>query len=139
MKLTSSAFEDNGEMPKDYGCSGAGKTPPPLSIADVPEAAKSLALIVDDPDAPDGHFTHWVVWNIPPASKTLQGVEGQNSYGRSGWGAPCPPSGIHHYVFDLYALDTAVEIPPDKGKDELEKAMAGLVIAQAELTGRYKR
>lgn len=125
-------------MPKQYGCSGGSNTPP-LTIANVPANAKSLALIVDDPEAPGGHFTHWVVWNIPPASKTVQGVEGQNSYGKSGWGPPCPPEGMHHYVFNLYALDTLVDVPPDKGRDDLDKAMAGHVVAQTELTGRYKR
>jgi Raf kinase inhibitor-like YbhB/YbcL family protein len=125
-------------MPKQFGCGGGSNTPP-LTIANVPAAAKSLALIVDDPEAPGGHFTHWVVWNIPPASKTVQGVEGQNSYGKTGWGPPCPPEGMHHYVFNLYALDTAVDVPPAKGRDDLEKAMAGHVVAQTELTGRYKR
>jgi len=138
MALSSSAFADNGEIPKQFGCAG-GSSKPPISIANVPPSAKSLALIVDDPDAPGGHFTHWVVWNIPPASRTGQGVEGRNSYGKNGWGPPCPPSGQHHYVFDLYALDTMLDLPPDKGRDDLEKAMGGHVIAQTELTGRYKR
>lgn len=126
-------------MPKEVGCGGAGAAPA-LSIANVPESAKSLALIVDDPEAPGGHFTHWVTWNIPPTSTSVQGgVEGQNSYGKTGWGPPCPPSGEHRYTFNLYALDTAVDVPPDKGRDDLEKAMAGHVVAQAEITGRYKK
>ena len=138
MTLASPAFPDGDGIPKEYGCSGASHTPP-LVIGNVPANAKSLALIVDDPDAPGGHFTHWVVWNIPPDSRTVKGTEGKNSYGKTGWGPPCPPSGEHRYVFDLYALDTMLNVPADKGREDLDPAMAGHVVAQASLTGRYKR
>jgi len=139
LTLSSSAFADGDTIPKQYGCGGSGSTPP-LTIANVPATAKSLALIVDDPDAPGGHFTHWVVWNIAPASKSVTGgVEGKNSYGKNGWGPPCPPSGSHRYAFDLYALDTQIDLSPDHGRDDLEKAMGGHVVAQAELSGRYKK
>ena len=138
MTLSSTAFVDGDGIPKQYGCSGAG-TAPPLAFANVPPAAKSLALIVNDPDVPGGQFTHWAVWNIPPGGSVQSGVQGKNSIGKNGWAPPCPPVGEHRYVFDLYALDTMVDVPQDKGRDDLEKAMAGHVVAQASITGRYKR
>src|SRR5438874_13828697 len=116
MTLSSPAFANNGEMPKKYGCSASGgaAVSPPLTIAVVPQEAKSLALIVDDPDAPGGTFTHWVVWNIAPTTTSIaEGLppagasEGRSSSGKNGYAAPCPPSGEHHYVFTLYALDAA--------------------------------
>jgi len=139
MTLASPAFTDNGEIPAKYGCSGGGQAvSPPLTINSVPADAKSLALIVGDPDAPGGTFTHWIVWNIPPTTTSVaEGLapagasEGKNGYGKSGWGAPCPPSGEHHYVFTLYALDTA----QIAGSDEIPKH----AVAQAKLVGRYAR
>ena len=139
MTLASPAFSNNGEIPAKYGCSGGGQAvSPPLTISGVPAKAKSLALIVDDPDAPGGTFTHWLVWNIPPSTTSVaEGLtpagasEGKNGYGKSGWGAPCPPSGEHHYVFTLYGLDTA----QIAGSDEIAKH----TVAQAKLVGRYAR
>jgi len=139
MALASPAFTENGEIPAKYGCSDGGQAvSPPLTISGVPPQAKSLALIVDDPDAPGGTFTHWVVWNIAPSTTSVaEGLtpagasEGKNGYGKSGWGAPCPPSGEHHYIFVLYALDT----PQIAGADEIPKH----VVAQAKLIGRYAR
>jgi hypothetical protein len=139
MTLASPAFTNNGEIPAKYGCSGGGQAvSPPLTINSAPAGAKSLALIVDDPDAPGGTFTHWIVWNIPPATTSVaEGLapagasEGKNGYGKSGWGAPCPPSGEHHYVFTLYALDTA----QIAGSEEIHKH----AVAQAKLVGRYAR
>jgi Raf kinase inhibitor-like YbhB/YbcL family protein len=139
MTLASPAFADNGEIPAKYGCSGGGQAvSPPLTIGGVPASAKSLALMVDDPDAPGGTFTHWLVWNIAPATTTVaEGLtpagasEGKNGYGKAGWGAPCPPSGEHHYVFTLYALDTAQVA----SSEEIPKH----AVAQAKLVGRYAR
>ena len=139
MSLASPAFTDNGEIPAKYGCSGGGQAvSPPLTIGGVPAAAKSLALIVDDPDAPGGTFTHWLVWNIAPSTTSIaEGLppagasEGKNGYGKTGWGSPCPPSGEHHYIFVLYALDA----PQIAGADEIPKH----AVAQAKLIGRYAR
>lgn len=139
MKLASPAFREHGEIPAKYGCSGGGQAvSPPLTISGVPADAKSLALIVDDPDAPGGTFTHWLVWNIAPGTTAIaEGLvpagasEGKNGYGKNGWGPPCPPSGEHHYIFVLYALDT----PQIAGSDEIPKH----AVAQAKLIARYAR
>ena len=139
MTLASPAFANGGEIPAKYGCSGGGQAvSPPLTIGGVPAQAKSLALIVDDPDAPGGTFTHWLVWNIAPATASVaEGLppagasEGKNGYGKSGWGAPCPPSGEHHYVFVLYALDA----PQIARADEIPKH----TVAQAKLMGWYTK
>ena len=131
MTLSSPAFANNGAIPAKYSCDGANVSPP-LTIAGVPADAKSLALTVDDPDAPGGSFTHWLVWKIPPSTTTIAegqhlGTEEQNGFGKPGYGGPCPPNGQHHYVFTLYAL--ADEAPPAKGK----------VVAQTQLIGTYRR
>ena len=144
MTIVSPAFRDGGEIPKKYGCSGTS-TSPPLSIAGVPATAKSLALVVTDPDAPGGTFTHWVVWNLPAATSSLPegqtppGSEGQNDYGRSGYGPPCPPSGSHHYVFDLYALDAMLNLAPSAKRADVENAVKGHLVAQARITGTYRK
>src|SRR5436190_17916816 len=131
MTLSSPAFANNGAIPAKYTCDGANVSPP-LTIAGVPTDAKSLALTVDDPDAPGGSFTHWLVWKIPPSTTAIAegqhlGTEEQNGFGKPGYGGPCPPSGLHHYVFTLYAL--ADEAPPAKGK----------AVAQTQLIGTYNR
>jgi len=152
--LTSSAFAPQGEIPARYTCEGEDVSPP-LAWAHVPEGTKSLALIVDDPDAPDPKaprttWVHWVLYGLPPAAGGLaEGIapsalppgtrEGQNDWKRTGWGGPCPPIGRHRYFFKLYALD--VELP-DLGrpaKARLEEAMKGHVLAQAELVGTYEK
>lgn len=143
MKLTSTAFTHNGAIPSEYTCDGADLSPP-LSISDIPANSKSLALIMDDPDAPVGTWDHWVVFNIPPTKQIAkgtepQGVAGRNSWGRTGYGGPCPPSGTHRYFFKLYALDTELNLPKGSTKKELERAMQGHIVAQAELMGTYKR
>ncbi len=144
MKLTSSAFQNNGQMPSEYTCDGSDLSPP-LEISDVPLNAKSLALIMDDSDAPVGTWDHWVVFNIPTSTKEISkgtapnGVAGKNSWGRTGYGGPCPPSGTHRYFFKLYALDATLNLPEGSAKKELEKAMQGHIIAQAQLMGTYKR
>src|SRR5207249_9097014 len=115
MKISSSAFTHNGSIPAKYTCDGSDSIPP-LVFGDVPANTKSLALIVDDPDAPGGTFDHWIVWNIPPATtavaegKPPQGISGRNGFGRNGYGGPCPPSGEHRYQFKVYALDTMLNL-----------------------------
>lgn len=145
MKLTSSAFEDNGSIPSQYTCDGKNMSLP-LEISDVPAEAKSLALIVDDPDAPSGDWVHWVVWNISAEIPSIAenvvpagAVQGKTSFGTNKWGGPCPPSGVHHYQFKLYALDSMLDIPASTDKAGLEKAMADHTIAQTTLVGLYQR
>jgi Raf kinase inhibitor-like YbhB/YbcL family protein len=144
MKISSSALSDGGSIPAKYTCDGAD-TSPPLSIEGVPPAAKSLALIMDDPDAPSGTFDHWIVWNIDPKTiaiaegKSPPGVVGKNGFGKSGYGGPCPPSGEHRYYFKLYALDTTLNLPPSSKKADVQNAMKGHTLADAQLMARYKR
>jgi Raf kinase inhibitor-like YbhB/YbcL family protein len=144
MRLESDVFVNNGTIPVEYTCNGASK-PISLKISDVPGNTKSLALIVDDPDAPSGDFVHWVVWNIDPkttfieSKKLMNAVEGYTSLGKPGWVAPCPPSCIHHYHFKLYALDTIFSMPNSSTKKDLVKAMAISIIDSAILTGLYGR
>jgi Raf kinase inhibitor-like YbhB/YbcL family protein len=145
MQIASSAFVAGATIPAKYGCSGTN-TSPPLSFRSVPPDAKTLALIVEDPDAPGGLFTHWVVWNLPPGTVAVAegtppvgATEGTNSYGKNGWGPPCPPSGEHRYIFNLYALDSAPNLPSSSGREQLQGAMAGHILAQSQLLGRYRR
>src|SRR6266581_1480345 len=144
MKIMSSAFQQGGNIPSKFTCDGAN-TSPPLQISDVPSEAKGLVLIVDDPDAPSGLFTHWAVWNISPQTSTIgegstpKGVQGTNDFGRSGYGGPCPPSGTHRYYFKIFALDRELDLPAVARRGQLDAAMKGHVIAQDELMGRYSR
>ncbi len=145
MRITSPAFAHNGGIPAKYTCDG-GDASPPLMLENIPGTAKSLALIVDDPDAPAGTWVHWVVWNIPAAAGEIRensfpagASQGKNSWGRNSYGGPCPPSGTHRYFFKLYALDATLNLGADTTKKGLEKAMEGHVIARAELIGIYKR
>lgn len=145
MKISSSAFQHNQAIPAKYGCDGENISPP-LTISEVFEGAKSLALIADDPDVPAGTWVHWTVWNIDPATTEIaensvpEGVvEGITSFGSAGYGGPCPPSGEHRYFFKLYALDTILELGADADKAALETAMEGHILAQAELIGLYSR
>src|SRR5437667_12635326 len=114
MKITSSAFQEGASIPSKFTCDGSD-TSPPLQIGDVPSGAKSLALIVDDPDAPSGLFTHWTVWNIPPETivigegSTPKGVQGTNDFGKSGYGGPCPLSGTRRYFFKAFVLDRELD------------------------------
>jgi Raf kinase inhibitor-like YbhB/YbcL family protein len=141
--VNSSAFENNKVMPSKYTCDGDNISPP-LTIEGIPEEAKTLALIVDDPDAPMGTFDHWVVWNIQLSGKIVEnsipGIEGLNSAMHRGYMGPCPPSGTHRYFFKVYALDAGLDLnPKTTRKKELEKAMQGHVLAKGELIGLYKR
>jgi len=144
MKVTSSAFQQGANIPSKFSCDGPN-TSPPLQISDVPTEAKSLVLIVDDPDAPNGLFTHWAVWNISPQNTTIgegntpKGVQGTNDFGKSGYGGPCPPSGTHRYYFKVFALDRELDLPVGAKRSQLDAAMKGHVIAQGELMGRYSR
>ena len=144
MKITSSAFQEGANIPSKFSCDGAN-TSPPLQISDVPSEAKSLVLIVDDPDAPSGLFTHWAVWNISPQTSTIaegstpKGMQGTNDFGKSGYGGPCPPSGTHRYYFKIFALDRELDLPFGAKRGQLDAAMKGHVIAQGELMGRYSR
>ncbi|KKW42209.1 MAG: PEBP family protein [Candidatus Magasanikbacteria bacterium GW2011_GWA2_56_11] len=145
MYILSSAFSNGGEIPAEYTCDGAD-TPPPLSWGGIPETAQSLVLIADDPDAPSGTWVHWTVWNLDPKAAGLEGkkippgaVEGTTSFGRPGYGGPCPPSGVHRYFFKLLALDTQLGLPAGAGYAELDRAVQGHIIANAALVGIYSR
>jgi Raf kinase inhibitor-like YbhB/YbcL family protein len=138
----SPVFSDGGTIPSDYTCKGEGGSPP-LAIEHAPPHAASLALIVRDPDAPSGDFIHWIAWNIKPgvteieSKKILDGAtEGISSAGLKGWTPPCPPSGTHRYVFTVYALDSVLELPETGTVAELENALKGHVIDQAQIIGR---
>ena len=144
MKITSSAFQEGGNIPSKFTCDG-GNASPPLQITGVPPEAKTLVLIADDPDAPGGLFTHWLVWNIPPQTNLVaegsapKGVHGTNDFGKSEYGVPCPPSGTHRYYFKVFALDRELTLPAGAKRSQLDGAMKGHVIAQGELMGRYSR
>jgi Raf kinase inhibitor-like YbhB/YbcL family protein len=144
MKITSSAFQEGGNIPPKFTCDG-GDSSPPLRIAEIPSGAKTLALVVDDPDAPSGLFTHWIVWNISPRTNAIaersapQGVQGTNDFGRSGYGGPCPPSGTHRYYFKIFALDRELSLASGTKRNQLDAAMKGHVVAQGQLMGRYAK
>ena len=146
MQLTSSGFSDGDEMPIELGYKNGNETPA-LSINGIPEGTKSLALIMDDPDAMGAVgkvWVHWVVWNIDPTKPFITGnpresgfVEGMTDFGEVGYGGPAPPDKRHTYVFKLYALDSKLDLPEGSTKSELENAMEGHIIEQATLTGTY--
>lgn len=145
MKITSSAFGNNEIIPVKFTCDGIDVNPP-LVISDVPSDAKCLVLIADDPDAPMGTWTHWLVWNIDPSTTLIEenslpenAVQGKNSFGKNSYGGPCPPSGTHRYYFNLYALDTKITLDPSSDKSDLVSAMEGHILEQAEFFGLYKR
>lgn len=144
LAIASAAFHNNGTIPAKYTCDG-GETTPPLSFSGVPPDAKTLALVVDDPDAPGGTWDHWVIWNIPPGVREIAegavpaGVVGRNSWQKNGWGGPCPPEGAHRYRFRLIALDAQLALPVDGGTAQLEQAMKGHVLGESVLTARYER
>lgn len=144
MKLTSPAFADQQPIPSKYTCDGTD-TIPPLSFEGVPPGAASLALVMDDPDAPVGTWDHWVLWNIPPGTagvaegRAPEGVAGKNSWGRTSWGGPCPPDREHRYFFRLYALDVKLGLGAGADKKALLEAIQGHVLAEAQLVGRYDR
>jgi hypothetical protein len=142
--LSSSAFENGRSIPGEYTCDEADVSPP-LTFGEIPENAKSLALIMDDPDAPMGTWVHWVIWNILPnitglsKGENITFPQGTNDFGKQEYGGPCPPSGTHRYFFKLYALDTMLELEAGATKNQLEEAMSGHIIAQGQLMGTYSR
>src|SRR5438132_8876321 len=145
MKIKTTAFQEGGNIPSKFTCDGADANPP-LRFEGAPAEAKSLALIADDPDAPGGLFTHWLVWNIDPKTTSVEensapsnGVQGKNDFGKSGYGGPCPPSGTHRYVFKIFALDRQLDLAADSKRAQLDAQMRGHIIAQGELIGRYSR
>ncbi len=145
MKLSSPAFNDNDFIPDSYTCDGENCNPP-LNIAQVPRLTQSLALIVNDPDAPGGDWTHWLVWNLPPITSyvlphqlPLGAREGLNDFGNTKYDGPCPPSGTHRYQFSLYALDSVLDLSPLTGKGGLIKAMRGRIIEKTILTALFHR
>lgn len=153
LSITSPVFQPNASIPARYTCQGDDLSPA-LEWSAPPPGTKSLALILDDPDAPMGTWVHWVVYNLPASSRGLpekasQGasktaslpegaLQGMNSFNRVNYGGPCPPSGEHHYIFHLYALDTAIS-GDSLNKEALLKAMDGHILAQGELVGLYKK
>jgi len=156
ISITSSAFQQGQPIPGEYTCVGDAESSlkdisPELIWGEPPAGTQSFALIMDDPDAPNGTWDHWVIFNIPasarglpksiPASATLPdgSMSGNNSWGKTGYGGPCPPSGTHRYFFKLYALDEMLAISPGANKGELEKAMVGHILAKGELMGTYAK
>ncbi len=150
IKITSSAFEEGGTIPSKYTCDGADISPP-LQWDSVPDGTVSIAIISDDPDAPMGTWVHWVLYNLPadvnhlsenmPDDETLpDGTrQGLTDFGKTGYGGPCPPGGIHRYYFKIYALDKKIDVAVVIDKEGLLKNMEGHIIAQGQLIGKYKR
>src|SRR3990167_6465350 len=145
MHIESPVFSPNGLIPSQYTCDGENISPP-LIFSDIPAGTESMAMIVDDPDAPSGSWIHWIVWNISPSILEIakdsvpQGaVEGITSFGTAGYGGPCPPSGVHRYLFKVFALDTLLDLGPEVSKQTLEQEMENHSIDTAELIGLYTR
>lgn len=145
-ELTSSAFGQGEAIPVKYTCDGEDISPP-LGWSDPPEGTQSFALIADDPDAPVGTWIHWVLFNLPAETRELPeqaappsgSQNGINSWGRTGYGGPCPPGGTHRYFFKLYALDTMLNSAAGASKEQLLQAMEGHILGQAEVMGTYSR
>lgn len=150
IQVTSPAFSEGGSIPSKYTCDGSNVSPP-LRWNTIPDGAKSIALIVDDPDAPRGDWVHWVVYDlpaglcelperVPPDQKILGGgVQGTTDFGKIGYGGPCPPSGTHRYFFKVYALDKQLGLSPGATRAQLLEAMEGHVLARGQLIGKYAR
>lgn len=147
MKLQSTVFENGKIIPSKYTCDGDDISPP-LSWSGAPTHTQSFVLIVDDPDAPIGTWDHWILFNIPAHVTELAKnmtqlpngtLAGKNSWGKTSYGGPCPPSGVHRYFFKLYALDTVLQLPSSANKSQIMQAMESHVIATAELMGKYER
>ena len=143
ISITSFSFQAGGDIPAKFTCDGTNVSPA-LQIGGVPNEAKSLVLIVDDPDAPRGLFTHWIAWNIDPKTTRVAensapagAVQGTNDFGKRNYGGPCPPSGTHRYFFKIFALDTKLDLKASARRAELDAAMRGHVLAQGELMARY--
>ena len=150
LQIQSNSFANGGVIPRRYTCDGANDSPS-LQWPSAPAGTKSFALVMNDPDAPID-FTHWLAYNIPPSVRSLEegasgrgampqgSAEGTNSFGRFGYGGPCPPAGkLHHYVFRLYALDTRLDLPPGAARDQVESAIHQHVLADGQIIGIYRR
>jgi Raf kinase inhibitor-like YbhB/YbcL family protein len=150
MKLSSTAFQDGGMIPSKYTCDGPNISPP-LNWSGLPANTKSIALIVDDPDAPAKTWVHWVLYDLPSTQTELAedikphaalaagGRQGTNDFRQTGYGGPCPPGGTHRYFFKIYALDSETSLKDGATKDDVERAMKGHVLGQGELVGKYQR
>lgn len=145
LTITCGAFSNGESIPARFTCDGQDVNPQ-LEWKAPPPGTRSLALIMDDPDAPMGTWVHWVLWNIPPDTGRIEemsvpagGVQGRNDWKRNAYGGPCPPSGTHHYYFRIFALDTTLDLPVTTTKADLERAMKGHILARGELMGTYKR
>ena len=150
MTLTSPAFVHEGSIPSRYTCDGADLSPP-LAFGGVPAGSRSLVLMCDDPDAPAGVWDHWVLYNLSPGTPGLPeglpdgpaypdgSLSGKNSWGRPGYGGPCPPRGTHRYYFTLYALGAPLDLPAGATKKDVLRALKGHILASATLMGRYAR
>ncbi|MGL5742810.1 MAG: YbhB/YbcL family Raf kinase inhibitor-like protein [Legionella sp.] len=145
LTMASSSFKINSMIPEQYTCDGEGQSPP-LSWHGIPPKTQSLALVVDDPDAPDGVWTHWILFNIPPTTKELGAgspaptgaANAKNSWGGLGYRGPCPPWGAHSYHFRLFALDTVLSLEEGTTRDNVLDAMTGHVLDKTELIGIYQ-
>jgi Raf kinase inhibitor-like YbhB/YbcL family protein len=145
MKIISPAFENKQMIPPKYTCDGENISPP-LQISHIPANTQSLALIVDDPDAPNGDWVHWLVWNINPKTQSIAeneipkgAAQGINDFNKRDYGGPCPPSNTHRYQFKIYALDTNLNITPNSQKRDLENSMKGHILDEDILIGLYQR
>jgi len=145
MKISSSAFANNSFIPSKYTCDGQDINPS-LKIENVPAEAKSLVLIVDDPDAPMGTWVHWTVWNINPETTEIlenslpkEAVEGMTDFGKPGYGGPCPPSGTHRYFFKIYALDRILALEKGSSLEKLGEEMKDHILDKTQLIGLYQR
>lgn len=140
--ITSPAYNNEGAIPEKYTCDGEGINPP-FEIERLPENTVTLAMIAEDPDAPNGTFMHWVVWNMDAVNSIKEnskpGISGKNGAGRTGYYAPCPPDGTHRYFFYVYALDTDLNLPGNADKMLLQRAMRGHILAQGKIMGHYTR
>ncbi len=143
INVSSSLFQAGGTIPARFTCKGANVNPP-LQFHGLPKAAKCLVLIVDDPDAPGGLFTHWLIWNIDPSATQLReksapagAIEGTNDFGERGYGGPCPPSGTHRYYFRVFALDQKMDLKSGAKRSAVDRTLKGHVLAQGELMGRF--
>ncbi|SFE44553.1 phospholipid-binding protein, PBP family [Chitinophaga sp. CF118] len=142
LSISSSAFQEAGVIPLKYTCDGE-EINPAIKIENIPQGTSTLALIVEDPDAPNGTFDHWLVWNIAPTDcikeNTVPGIVGKNGAGKTNYYGPCPPSGYHRYFFNVFALDSSLELEAGADKKALQEAMGDHIIAKGSLMGRFQR
>lgn len=143
LSISSTAFKENEEIPRQYSCKGEN-TNPPLTITGAPADTKSLALIMHDPDAPSGDYVHWLAWDMPANTASINAnsvpvgaIQGVNSNSQNRYMGPCPPSGTHHYIFELYALNKTLGLDSSTDRDHLKEAMSGHVLTEAKLTGLF--